>query len=291
MTSDLTFTTTSTSTSRLRQRVHRFHPSLFPISYCQKITSSKNGCFSFVHRTPDAPFRDTSTHACDHGSTVSYHRLSFKYPRPVATLPTTITPLSATTTPYLGIISAKTDASRTSSALKSSHELCIAPGPYYHPPPPSLTSQCCCSPTEIPTSPTQSPRSPNQRSSLEVPTEHNGDGDEGRIAGSSGYTVRPSVRVCTTDCTLNTLAVLTHVFSPQSHGLDSTCWLLVSALHTTSSDLRNRSRSTLHQCTTRRFPRNSVLSNTLAREVTCSRFCSELTVVHCRYKLYCMSSP
>jgi hypothetical protein len=55
-----------------------------------------------------------------------------------------------------------------------------------------------------------------------------------------------SLSTYTTNCTIDTLAILIHNFSPQSHGPNATCQLLVSALHTTSSDLCNRSCSTLH---------------------------------------------
>jgi hypothetical protein len=93
MTSDLDShpahsTSTSTSTSRLRQRVRRFPPSVLLVFYRYYVTTSKNGCFTFVYRTSDAPFRDISTYAHDHGLTVAYHRLSFKCSR--ATSPTAI---------------------------------------------------------------------------------------------------------------------------------------------------------------------------------------------------------
>jgi hypothetical protein len=88
MTSDPRSTHCSTSTSRWRQPIRRFPPSLLPASYWYDVTRSSNICFSLVYRTSDAPFRDISTYAHDHGSTVAYHRLSFKCSR--ATLPTAI---------------------------------------------------------------------------------------------------------------------------------------------------------------------------------------------------------
>jgi hypothetical protein len=110
-------------------------------------------------------------------------------------------PPSVITTACYGKFSAPTTTgpSRTLNTFASSHELGIVSGSYYRLPTPSLTFQYCCPPTETvsiaPLNRLAALRA--QRSSLEDPTKEDGDGDQGRIAASSGYTVRLSVRVPT----------------------------------------------------------------------------------------------
>jgi hypothetical protein len=96
-------------------------------------------------------------------------------------------PPSATTSAHLGecLASATTGPSRTSSALASSHKLRIAP-PATAFMNISVLFFSYRTPSHRPLNCLAALRT--QRSSLEDPTKEDGDGDEGRIAGSSRYT-------------------------------------------------------------------------------------------------------